>query len=103
MTTTYQTQTIPNKNSTPNSVWLFMQGYHSTSLPPRVTWYTPDPEFSGRTDNYPLDLYRGKGFVLYKLFLDPSMWDNEIHHDHAGSKTLAKPCSIAIAPPPETT
>ena len=61
--------------------------------------YSKGSEFKGRTDNYTLDLYRGKGFVLYKKFLDPSMWDNEIHHDHAGSKTLAKPCSIVIAPP----
>ena len=99
MTMTSPTYTPTNKNSIPISVWLFMQGYHTSSLPPRVTWYTPDREFTGRTDHYTLTLYRGKGYVLDRRFLDPSMWDNEIRHDHAGSKILVKPCLIVIAPP----
>jgi hypothetical protein len=99
MTTTYHTQTIPNKNSIPISVWLFMQGYHASSLPLRVTWYSHDREFIGRTDHYTLNLYRGKGYVLDERFLDPMMWDHEITHDHAGCKILVKPCLIVIAPP----
>jgi len=84
---------------TPESVWLFMHGYHVHSLQSKVTWYTPDREFSGRTDTYTLSLYRGRGYVLDRRFFDSSMWDNEITHDHAGSKVTVKPCSIVIAPP----
>ncbi|MCL0044511.1 hypothetical protein M1N24_03150, partial [Dehalococcoidia bacterium] len=28
----------------------------------------------GRTDDYTLNLYRGKGFVLDKKYLDPQLW-----------------------------
>ena len=104
MTTTYQTQTIPNKNSIPISVWLFMQGYHASSLPPRVTWYTPDRELTGRTDTYTLNLYRAKGYVLDKRFLDPMMWDTQVTHLHGESSVATKPCSIVIkAPKPPNT
>ena len=99
MTMTSPTYTPTNKNSIPISVWLFMQGYHVHSLPPKVTWYAHGREFSGRTDTYTLGLYRGRGYVLDRRFFDPSMWDNEISHDHAGSKITIKPCSIVIAPP----
>jgi len=75
MTQPNHTQTIPNKNSIPISVWLFMQGYHASSLPPSVTWYAPGREFIGRTDHYTLNLYRGKGYVLDKRFLDQGIWN----------------------------
>jgi len=78
MTTTYQTQTIPYKKDLPISVWLFMQGYHASFLPTRVTWYSLDREFSGRTDNYTLTLYRGMGYVLDRRFLDPMTWDSRV-------------------------
>ena len=52
-----------------------MQGYRTSTLPPIVMWYAKGREFRGRTDNYTLDLYRGKGFVLDKKFLDPILWD----------------------------
>ena len=99
MTQPNHTQTIPNKNSIPISVWLFMQGYHASSLPSRVTWYSLDREFTGRTDHYTLDLYRSKGYVLDRRFFDPSMWDNEITHDHAAGNRHAKPCLDVITPP----
>jgi len=39
------------------------------------TWlYSKGSEFKGRTDNYTLDLYRGKGYVLDKKYLDPQLW-----------------------------
>jgi hypothetical protein len=41
-----------------------MQAYHASSFPPSVTWYSLDREFTGRTDNYTLDLYLGKEYVL---------------------------------------
>ena len=66
---TSPTYTPTNKNSIPISVWLFMQGYHASSLPLRVTWYSPNREFTGRTDNYTLNLYLGKGYVLDRRFL----------------------------------
>ena len=55
--------------------WVMMQGYRTSTLPPTVMWYASGREFKGRTDNYTLDLYRGKGFVLDKKFLDPILWD----------------------------
>ena len=99
MTRPNHTHTRHYKKDLPISVWLFMQGYHVHSLPPKVTWYAHGREFSGRTDTYTLGLYRGRGYVLDRRFFDPSMWDNEIRHDHAGSKILVKPCLIVIAPP----
>ena len=99
MTQPNPTHTRHYKKDLPISVWLFMQGYHVHSLPPKVTWYTPDREFSGRSDPYTLGLYRGRGYVLDRRFFDPSMWDNEITHDHARTKVTIKPCSIVIAPP----
>ena len=50
--------------------WLIAQGYRPSTLPPIVTWYLVDKntgmerELRGRTDDYTLNLYRGKGFVL---------------------------------------
>ena len=98
MTMTNHTQATPDKNRMPRDVWIFMQGYHSSSLPPRVTWYSLDREFIGRTDNYTLDLYRGKGYVLDRRFLDPMTWDSRVNHLHGDSRITTKPCSIVITP-----
>ena len=54
--------------------WLLAQGYRPGTLSPTVTWYAPGREFRGRTDDYTLNLYRGKGFVLDKKYLDPQLW-----------------------------
>ncbi|MQF49066.1 hypothetical protein FIM08_04125 [SAR202 cluster bacterium AC-647-N09_OGT_505m] len=99
MTMTNHTQATQPKNRMPRDVWIFMQGYHTSSLPPRVTWYAPGREFIGRTDNYTMDLYRGKGYVLDKRFLDPMLWDARVNHVHGASRTPSKPCSIVIKPP----
>jgi len=53
-----------NKNRIHVDIWIFMQAYHVSSFPPSVTWYSLDREFTGRTDNYTLDLYLGKEYVL---------------------------------------
>ena len=98
MTITNHPQTIHSKKGMPRDVWIFMQGYHTSSLPPRVTWYSVDREFIGRTDNYTLDLYRGKGYVLDRRFLDPMTWDSRVNHLHGDSRTTTKPCSIVITP-----
>jgi hypothetical protein len=99
MTMTNLAQATQPKNRLPRDVWIFMQGYHSSSLPPRVTWYAPGREFTGRTDNYTLDLYRGKGYVLDKRFLDPRLWDSRVNHIHGASRTPSKPCSVVIKSP----
>jgi len=60
--------------------WLLAQGYRLSTIPPVVTWYVTDKntgrerELKGRTDDYTLNLYRGKGFVLDRKFLDPHLW-----------------------------
>ena len=58
-------------------VWLTMQGYHRHGLKPKITWYGyQGREFEGRSDNYTVDLYRGKGFVLDRKYLDPDLWQS---------------------------
>ena len=60
--------------------WLIAQGYRISTLPPIVTWYLIDKgtgkerELRGRTDDYTLNLYRAKGFVLDRKYLDPQLW-----------------------------
>jgi hypothetical protein len=60
--------------------WLMAQGYRLSTIPPVVTWYLTDRntgrerELQGRTDDYTLNLYRGKGFVLDRKYLDPQLW-----------------------------
>jgi hypothetical protein len=98
MTITNPAQAIHSKKGMPRDVWIFMQGYHTSSLPPRVTWYAPGREFTGRTDNYTLELYRGKGYVLDRRFLDPMTWDARVNHVHGDSRITTKPCSIVITP-----
>ena len=39
MTITNHPQTIHYKKRMPRDVWIFMQGYHASSIPARVTWY----------------------------------------------------------------
>ena len=87
---------------TPKAIWLHMQGYHASGLPPRVTWYTPDRELQGRTDDYTLELYRKKGFVLSKRFLDPELWKGleyqgfSVRHDHIEGQRRSTPCAFII-------
>tara|TARA_Y100000758_G_C15968735_1_gene392371 strand:+ start:94 stop:627 length:534 start_codon:yes stop_codon:yes gene_type:complete len=60
--------------------WLLAQGYRMSSLPFKVTWYWIDKndgkerELITRTDDYNLDLYRRKGFVLDRKYLNPHAW-----------------------------
>jgi hypothetical protein len=60
--------------------WLLAQGYRMSSLPLKVTWYTIDKnsgqerEFISRSDDCNLELYRRKGYVLDRKFLDPQAW-----------------------------
>jgi len=89
-------------SKTPKPVWLHMQGYHASSLPPTVTWYAPRREFRGRTDDYTLELYRKKGFVLSKRFLDPELWKGleyqgfTVRHDHIEGNRRSTPCAFII-------
>ena len=96
---TNHTQATQAKNRIPGAMWIFMQGYHTSSLPPRVTWYAPGREFTGRTDNYTLDLYQSKGQVLDKRFLDTMIRDSRVNHVHGDSSTPSKPCSTVIKSP----
>ena len=70
--------------------WLIAQGYRTSTLPPVVTWYTKDRELKGRTDDYTLGLYRSKGFVLDRKFLDPQLW-NELEYGVNRSVVTVKP------------
>ena len=60
----------------PRPIWLFMQGYHASSLPPMVIWYGKGKSFRAMADDYTIGLYRNKGYVLDERFLDPSLWEN---------------------------
>lgn len=73
--------------------WLVAQGYRTSTLPPRVMWYTKDGrELMGRTDDYTLNLYRAKGFVLDRKYLDPQLW-NELEY---GSNHSSKPVTPIV-------
>ena len=71
--------------------WLIAQGYRTSTLPPVVMWYTKDRELRGRTDDYTLGLYRSKGFVLDRKFLDSQLW----HELEYGVKRPA----VTVEPP----
>ncbi len=72
--------------------WLVAQGYRPSTLPPIVTWYRRDgSELRGRTDDYTLGLYRAKGFVLDRKYLDPQLW-HELEYG-------AIPPRITVEPP----
>ena len=72
--------------------WLLAQGYRLSRLPFKITWYTIDKvsgkerEFISRTDDYNLGLYRSKGYVLDRKFLDPH-WHRINAIDVTGSLT----------------
>ena len=71
--------------------WLMAQGYRTSTLPPVVTWYTKDGrELRGRTDDYTLGLYRAKGFVLDRKYLEPQLWE-ELEYG-------TNPPSVAVTP-----
>ena len=56
---------------------LLAQGYRMSRLPFKLTWSWIDKndgtvsELRIRSDDYNLDLYRRKGYVLDRKFLDP--------------------------------
>mgnify|MGYP004455811099 FL=1 len=59
----------------PRSSWLSLQGYNERTLPLKAQWYGKRGNaFMGRTDDYSLPLYREKGYVLDKQYLEPEMW-----------------------------
>ena len=84
--------------------WLIAQGYRMTTIPPIVTWYLIDKgtgkerELKGRSDDYTLNLYRSKGFVLDRKYLDPQLWHElEYRVDHPGM-TVALPVPLGTTP-----
>ena len=76
--------------------WLIAQGYRRSTIPPVVTWYVTDRntgkerELRGRTDDYTLNLYRGKGFVLDRKYLDPQLW-HELEYGIPRPRMTAEP------------
>jgi len=82
---------------TSKTEWLLAQGYRTTTIPPIVTWYLIDKntgierELRGRTDDYTLNLYRDKGFVLDRKYLDPQLW-NELEYG------VKRPVVIVVPP-----
>ena len=84
--------------------WLIAQGYRLSTIPPVVTWYATDKntgrerELRGRTDDYTLNLYRGKGFVLDKKFLDPQLWHKLEYGIPRPRMTVAPPQPLGRAP-----
>ena len=77
--------------------WLIAQGYRITTIPPIVTWYLIDKntgmerELRGRTDDYTLNLYRGKGYVLDRKYLDPQLWNELEYGDKRPTVTVVPP------------
>ena len=57
MTITNHPQAIHSKKRMPRDVWIFMQGYHTSSIPPRVTWYSVDRDFIERTESMNLNFH----------------------------------------------
>ena len=82
---------------TRKSDWLIAQGYRTTTIPTIVTWYLIDKdsgkqrELRGRTDDYTLNLYRGKGFVLDRKYLDPQLWHTLEYRVDQPRMTVAPP------------
>ena len=60
--------------------WLMAQGFRLSRLPSKLTWFTIDKvsgqerEFITQVNNYNLNLYRGKGCVLDRKYLNPEAW-----------------------------
>ena len=70
--------------------WLIAQGYRSSTLPPIVTWYRKDgTELRGRTDDYTLNLYRSKGYVLHRRFLDVQLWNELEYRGNRAGRVVA--------------
>ena len=78
--------------------WLIAQGYRTSTLPPVVMWYTKDRELRGRTDDYTLGLYRSKGFVLDRKFLDPHLWHELEYGVRRSVVTVAPPEGSGATP-----
>ena len=84
--------------------WLMAQGYRLSTIPPVVTWYVTDKntgrerELQGRTDDYTLTLYRGKGFVLDRKFLDPQLWDELEYGTKRARMTVEPPRTPTSTP-----
>ena len=77
--------------------WLMAQGYRMSALPFKVTWYWIDKndgqerELRTRTDDYNLDLYRRKGYVLDRKYLDPKAWHELEYGVTVPVATVAEP------------
>jgi hypothetical protein len=71
--------------------WLIAQGYRTSTLPPVVTWYTKDREWKGKTDDYTLNLYRSKGFVLDRKYIDTPLWNDLEYRVDRPVATVAPP------------
>ena len=73
------------------------QGYRMSALPFKVTWYWIDKndgqerELRTRTDDYNLDLYRRKGYVLDRKYLDPQAWHELEYGVKLPVLTVARP------------
>ena len=79
--------------------WLIAQGYRSSTLPPIVTWYRKDgSELRGKTDDYTLNLYRSKGYVLDRKYLDPQLWSELEYGTNRSSKPVAPIVDIEAIP-----
>ena len=77
-----------------------------STIPHIVTWYLIDKntgrerELKGRTDDYTFNLYRAKGFVLDRKYLDPQLW-NELEYGvkfPGGYANEDRKSLIAVAP-----
>ena len=84
--------------------WLMAQGYRPSTLPPHVTWYAIDKhtgmerELKGRTDDYTLNLYRSKGYVLDRKYLDPKLWNELEYRADRPRMTVAPPVPLGATP-----
>ena len=78
--------------------WLIAQGYRISTLPLIVTWYAPGREFKGRTDDYTLNLYRSKGLVLDRKYLDPQLWHELEYVPPRPTMTVEPPLPLGKSP-----
>ena len=78
--------------------WLIAQGYRLSTLPPTVTWYAPGRELRGRTDDYTLNLYRSKGFVLDRKYLEPQLWHELEYRTIRPRMTIEPPLPSGTTP-----
>ena len=79
--------------------WLMAQGYRTSTIPPWVTWYRKDgSELRGRTDDYTLGLYRAKGFVLDRKYLEPQLWEELEYGTNPPSEAVTPIVDIETIP-----